>query len=85
MRDKHNIPTGAVPKLVTTLCNNTKYVLHYDNLVLYLSLGMRLTKIHRALSFDQSQWLKPYIDFNTQRRKEAKSRGDKFGDVFYLS
>ena len=58
-------------------------MLHYENLVLYLSLGMKLTKIHRALSFDQSQWLKPYVDFNTQRRKEAKSRGDKFGDVFF--
>ena len=83
VREKHNVPTGLVPKLVTTLCNKTKYVLHYENLVLYLSLGMKLTKIHRALSFDQSQWLKPYVDFNTQRRKEAKSRGDNFGDVFF--
>ena len=83
VRDKHNIPTGSVPKLVTTLRKKTKYVLHYENLVLYLSLGMKLTKIHRALSFNQSQWLKPYIDFNTQRRKEAKSRGDKFGDAFF--
>ena len=40
VRDKHNIPTGVVPKLVTTLCNKTKYVLHYDNLFLYLSLGL---------------------------------------------
>ena len=83
VRGKHNISTGLVPKLVTTLCNKTKYVLHYENLVLYLSLGMKLIKIDRALSFDQSQWLKPYVDFNTQRRKEAKSRGDKFGDVFF--
>ena len=83
VREEHNVPTGLVPKLVNTLYNKTKYVLHYENLVLYLSLGMKLTKIHRALSFDQSQWLKPYVDFNTQRRKEAKSRGDKFGDVFF--
>ena len=83
VRDKHNIPTRVVPKLVTTLCNKTKYVLHYDNLVLYLSLGMKLTKIHRALSFNQSQWFKPYVDFNTHKRKEAKSRGDKFGNVFF--
>lgn len=83
MIGKHNIAVGTVPKLFTTLENKSKYVLHYENLLLYLSLGMRLTKIHSALSFDQSQWMKPCIDFNTERRKEAKSRGDKFGDNFF--
>ena len=81
--ERHGVPTGLVPKLVTTLHNKTEYVLHYENLVLYLSLGLKLKNIHRALSFEQSQWLKPYIDFNTQRRKEAKSKGDKFGDSFF--
>ena len=40
-----------------------RYFLHYRYLQLYLRLGMKLTKIHRLLTFKQPQWLKPCIDF----------------------
>ena len=56
--DKYKIKVGDVKKLIPNLGNKTKYVLHYRNLQLYLSLKMRLTKIHRILKFKQSDWMK---------------------------
>ena len=44
---------------------------------------MRLKKIHQVLEFNQSQWLKQYVEFNSQKRIEAKENGDKDGKAFY--
>ena len=63
--DKYDVKVGDVKKLIPNLGNKTKYVVHYINLQLYLSLGMKLTKIHRILQFKQSDSMKRYIDFNT--------------------
>ena len=49
--DKYEINVGDIKKLIPNLGNKTKYVLHYKHLQLYLSLGMKLTKTHRALQF----------------------------------
>ena len=46
---------------------------------------MKIKNIHRVMQFEQSCWMKPYIDLNTEKRKEATMRGDKVGeDLFKL-
>ena len=51
----------------------------------YLDHRLRLEdiKIKQKLEYSKSEWLKPYIEFNIKKRKEAKAKGDKFGDVFF--
>ena len=55
--DEYDIKVGDVKKSIPNLKNQTKYMLHYRNLQLYLFLGMKLTKIHRVLKFKQSDWM----------------------------
>ena len=69
--DKYGIKVGDVKKLIPNLGNKTNYVLHYRDLQLYLVLGMKLTKIHRVSKFKQSDWMKNYIEFYTEERKNA--------------
>ena len=71
-----------VEKLVPNLRDKDRYVLHHRNLQLYLSLGMKLKKVHRALRFEQSPWMEPYIKMNTELRKQATSGFEK--DLYKL-
>ena len=52
--EKYKISIGQVNKLILTLKDKKEYVLHYQNLQLYLDLGLKITKVHRVLEFDQS-------------------------------
>ena len=80
--DKYGIKVGDVKKLIPNLSNKTNYVLHYRDLQLYLYLGMKLTKIHKVLEFKLSDWMKKYIDFNTEKRTNTANRFKK--DFFKL-
>ena len=77
-----SLKLNSSKKLAPNLHDKKNYVLHYRNLKYYLDQGMILKKIHRALKFQQSPWLKPFIEFNTQQRANARSDFEK--DFFKL-
>ncbi|CAG8834072.1 6342_t:CDS:1, partial [Racocetra persica] len=66
-------------KLVQTLFTKKNYVVHYRALQTYMKFGMKVTKVHSALKFRQSPWMKEYIEENIRKHKIAKVNGDEFG------
>ena len=66
-----------VEKLIPNLRNKKKYVIHYENLQQYLSLGLKLTCIHRGIKFEERNWLEPYISLNTKLRAARKTDFEK--------
>ena len=85
LHDKHNdyplaaenIMLDKVSKLTPNLNNKEKYVIHHKALRQCTDLGLKLTKIHRVLEFAESEWMKPYIDINTEKRKLATNDFEK--------
>ncbi|XP_048588381.1 uncharacterized protein LOC116601844 [Nematostella vectensis] len=77
-----SIKINKVGKLIPNLNDKTKYVVHHETLKLYESLGLKVTKVHRGITFEESGWLKTYIDLNTSLR--AKATNDFEKDFFKL-
>ena len=69
-------------KLVCSIEEQEKYVIHIRALKQALNKGMNLKKVHRVMKFQQKAWLKSYIDMNTKLRKDAKTGLEK--DFFKL-
>ena len=90
LHDSHNdlpfmcekMVINNVEKLVPNLYDKRNYVIHIRALDQALRHGLILEKVHRMIEFNQSAWLRPYIDFNTQLRTKAKNNFEK--DFFKL-
>ena len=90
LRETHNdyplapekMIVNGVEKLICHFKPRKNYVVHYRNLRQYLEMGMRITAVHRGISFYQSPWMEPYIRKNTELRKTATNSFEK--DFFKL-
>ena len=90
LHDLHNdyplapehLEINGTTKLIPNLYNKKNYIIHHETLKLYLDLGMKLTKIHRGIKFNESPWMKVYIELNTKLRSQAKNDFEK--DFFKL-
>ena len=77
-----HLEMSGVEKLIPNLYDKKKYVVHYEALKLYEKHGLKITRIHRGITFQQSAWLKEYIDKNTQLRTLSKNKFES--DFFKL-
>ena len=85
LHDMHNdIPfmcakmkVNGVEKLISSLYDKRKYIVHIRALTQAIDHGLLLKKIHRCIRFRQSPWMKEYIDFNTRLRTAARNDFEK--------
>ena len=68
----YGIKFGNVNKLVSNLGHESRYVHHYKNVQLCLWFGIKLVSMHRIAKLKQFDWLKIYIGFNREKKKNAK-------------
>ena len=77
-----HLEINGVEKLIPNFHRKTKYVVHHEVLKTYVKHGIKISKIHRGISFHESPWMKPYIDFNTKLRMQSKNKFES--DFFKL-
>ena len=77
IRMHYNISNAKTSKLVSHLGDREHYVLHSSALRFYLEQGMELIRVHRIVQFQQSDWMKPYVDLCSGLRAQAKNEFEK--------
>ena len=90
LHDLHNdyplaperLKINNVEKLIPNLWDKKKYIVHHENLKLYLELGLKIKKIHRGIKFREEPWMRSYIELNTDLRTKGKNDFEK--DFFKL-
>ena len=78
----NNLPFSKQERLTQTLLPKEGYITHIRNLKLYKSLGLTVTAIKRGIIFYQTPWMAEYIQLNTIRRINSRSKFEK--DFFKL-
>ena len=64
----YGIKVREVNKLIPNLNDKYGYIIHYRNLEMYKSLGIKVIKINKVLKFTQKDWLKEFVAFNTKKK-----------------
>ena len=90
LHDLHNdyplaperLKINNVEKLIPNLWDKEKYIVHHENLKLYLELGLKIKKIHRGIKFREEPWMRSYIELNMRLRASGKNDFEK--DFFKL-
>ena len=85
LHDSHNdlpfmcekMKINGVEKLIPNLYYKKRYIIHIRALEQALKHGLVLERIHKAIEFKQSAWMKEYIDFNTKLRTAATNDFEK--------
>ena len=72
-----NMCFTSTKKLLLHQFDRENYVVHYSILKFYLSMGMKIKKVHAGIQFTQKSWLRQYIDMNSQKRAQSKSDFEK--------
>ena len=75
---RERLKIEKVEKLVANLHDKIEYIIHIRNFKIVLNHELVLKKVHRAIKSSQNDWLKPYIDMNTDLKKKAKSNFGKY-------
>jgi len=82
VRKKYKLKPAKVPKLIPNLRHKRNYLTDIRNLQQDIRFGLKLKAVHTVISYDQSKWLAPYINKNTELRAQSKSDFEK--DLFKL-
>ena len=72
-----NITHEPKNKLIATMQDKVKYAVNISTLKQPLDHGLILTEVHRVIQYNQSNWLKPYVDKNTKLRANEKNEFEK--------
>ena len=77
IKEKLEISDDKMEKLVPSLEKKVGYVCDIRNLKYYEKKGLKITKVHAVITFDQKRWMAKYINYNTTRRGMAKDDFEK--------